>query len=57
VRLGRSSIETAVEMRRDDELLIEAELRHVVVSSQTWRSTEMPAFIRDGLAPYSSGDS
>jgi acyl-CoA thioester hydrolase len=57
VRLGRSSIETAVEMRRGDELLIEAELRHVVVSSQTWRSTEMPAFIRDGLAPYSSGDS
>lgn len=56
-RLGRSSIETAVAMRRGDELLVEAELRHVIVSARTWRPTEMPTFIRNGLAPYSSGDS
>ena len=56
-RLGRSSIETEVAICRGDELLVEAELRHAVVSAETWRSTEMPAFIRDGLAPYSSGGS
>jgi acyl-CoA thioester hydrolase len=56
-RLGRSSIETAVEIRRGDELLVEASLRHTVVSTETWRSAEMPAWIRDGLAPYSSGGS
>ncbi len=49
-RLGRSSIETAVAFRRGDEILVTGELRHAVVSTQTWTSTEMPAFIRDGLA-------
>lgn len=49
-RLGRSSIETAITIRRADEVLVTGELRHVVVSTETWRSTEMPAFIRDGLS-------
>jgi acyl-CoA thioester hydrolase len=53
-RLGRSSIVTAIAMRRGDELLVEGELRHSVVSADTWQSAEMPAFIRDGLAPYQS---
>lgn len=56
-RLGRSSIVTALAIRRGDELLVEGELRHAIVSTQTWASVEMPAWIRDGLAPYSSGGS
>ena len=48
-RLGRSSIETAVTFRRGEEVLVTGELRHAVVSTETWTSTEMPAFIRDGL--------
>ena len=36
-RLGRSSIRTAFRIERDDTLLVEGELRHVVVSAQTWR--------------------
>ena len=56
-RLGRSSIQTAVAICRGGELLVEGELRHAVLSTETWRSVEMPAFIRDGLAPYSSGGS
>ena len=55
--LGRASIRTELAIRRGEELLVEGELRHVVVSAETWTSTEMPAFIRDGLSPYSSGDS
>lgn len=48
-RLGRSSIETAVAFRRGDEVLVTGELRHAVLSQETWTSTEMPPFIRDGL--------
>jgi acyl-CoA thioester hydrolase len=51
--LGRSSIGTAVEVLRGEELLVEGELRHVVVSAQTWRPVEMPDWIRDGLGPFS----
>jgi acyl-CoA thioester hydrolase len=54
VRLGHSSITTAIEIKRDEQPLIEGELRHVVVSTATWRPVEMPAFIRDGLARYSA---
>lgn len=49
-RLGRSSIETAVTFRRGDEVLVTGTLRHAVLSRETWASTEMPAFIRDGLS-------
>jgi acyl-CoA thioester hydrolase len=54
VRLGHSSITTAIEIRRAEQLLIEGELRHVVVSTATWRPVEMPPFIRDGLERYST---
>jgi acyl-CoA thioester hydrolase len=52
--LGRSSITTAVRVLRDEALLVEGELRHVVVSAETFRPVEMPAWIRDGLQRYSS---
>src|SRR4051794_41432504 len=35
--LGRSSITTAVRVLRDEALLVEGELRHVVVSAETFR--------------------
>jgi acyl-CoA thioester hydrolase len=47
--LGRSSITTALRILRGDEVLVEGELRHVVLSVQTWRPTEMPDWIRSGL--------
>jgi acyl-CoA thioester hydrolase len=52
--LGRSSITTAVRILRGDELLVEGELRHVVVSTETWKPVKMPDWIRDGLARYSA---
>ena len=51
-RLGRSSIATGVEILRRDELLVEGELRHVVVSAQTWRPVPMPDWIRTGLERF-----
>jgi acyl-CoA thioester hydrolase len=50
--LGRSSITTEVRMLRGDDLLVEAELRHVVVSTATWKPVEMPDWIRSGLERY-----
>ncbi len=52
VRLGHSSITTGVRILRGDELLDEGELRHVVVSTETWRPVPMPDWIRTGLEPF-----
>jgi acyl-CoA thioester hydrolase len=51
-RLGRSSIATAVRIVRAEELLVEGELRHVVVSTETWTPVEMPDWIRSGLERF-----
>jgi acyl-CoA thioester hydrolase len=51
-RLGRSSIVTGVEVLRAGELLVEGELRHVVVSAQTRKSEPMPEWIRTGLQRF-----
>ncbi len=51
-RLGRSSIHTEIAIRRGDELLVEGELRHVVVSAQTWKPVQMPEWIRTGLQRF-----
>jgi acyl-CoA thioester hydrolase len=51
--LGRSSIGTAVEVLRGEELLVEGELRHVVVSARTWKPEPMPDWIRAGLESFS----
>jgi acyl-CoA thioester hydrolase len=51
-RLGRSSVATDVRILRDEELLVEGALRHVVVSTETWRPVAMPEWIRSGLERY-----
>jgi acyl-CoA thioester hydrolase len=51
-RLGSSAITSRIDVVRDDELLVSGRLRHVVVSTQTWRKTEMPDWIRDGLRAF-----
>jgi acyl-CoA thioester hydrolase len=51
-RLGQTAITTDIGVLRDGERLIEGRLRHVCVSTDTWAKTQLPDFIRDGLAPY-----
>jgi acyl-CoA thioester hydrolase len=53
-RLGRSSITTAVRILHGDEVLVEGELRHVVVSTDTWKPVDMPEWIRSGLERFSA---
>jgi acyl-CoA thioester hydrolase len=52
--LGTSSIVTAFALRREEELLVEGELRHVVVSAETWRPAPMPDAIRAALQVFSA---
>lgn len=51
--LGTTSTTTRVDIRRDDELLVECRLRHVFVDTATWAKTTMPEWIRERLAAAS----
>jgi len=51
-RLGTSAITTAIDVVREDELLVAGELRHVCVATDTWRKTELPDWVREGLTRY-----
>ena len=51
-RFGTTSLTLELEIYRDGELLIEGWLRQVFVDAKTWRKTEIPAFVREALAPY-----
>lgn len=51
-RLGNTSMTTRLWLRRDDELLVEGSIRHVVVDAESWQKTEIPDWLRKGLEPY-----
>jgi acyl-CoA thioester hydrolase len=51
-RLGTTSITTEIDVFRDDELLVEGRLQHVIVDATTWNKTEIPDWVRAGLEPY-----
>ena len=50
--LGETSISTLHRVRRDGELLAEAELRHVVVELATLGKSPMPDWLRQGLEAW-----
>jgi acyl-CoA thioester hydrolase len=50
--LGTTSVTTAYRFLRDDELLLEAELRHVFVDRSTATKTPMPDWAREGLTAW-----
>jgi acyl-CoA thioester hydrolase len=51
--LGATSMSSRLWLHRDEELLVEGRMRHVVVDAERWEKTEIPAWLREGLAPYS----
>jgi acyl-CoA thioester hydrolase len=53
-RLGGSAITTAIDVARDDEVLVAGELRHVCVATDTWRKAELPDWVRKGLQRYAA---
>jgi acyl-CoA thioester hydrolase len=50
--LGTTSVTTAYRFLREEELLLEAELRHVFVTRATAAKTPMPDWAREGLARW-----
>jgi acyl-CoA thioester hydrolase len=50
--LGRTSFRTRHTAGRAGELVAEAELRHVLVERTTGVKTPLPAWLREGIAPW-----
>jgi acyl-CoA thioester hydrolase len=55
-RIGTTSITTAIDVMRGDELLVEGRLQHVCVDAQTWKKTELPGWVRSGLRRFAVAD-
>jgi acyl-CoA thioester hydrolase len=55
-RLGNTSMTTRLWLRREEELLVEGLMRHVVVDAKSWQKTEIPDWLRQGLEPYLLAD-
>ncbi len=53
-RLGSTGMTTCMRVRRDGELLVEGELRHVFVDAEAWTKTPIPAPVRDALSPFAA---
>jgi acyl-CoA thioester hydrolase len=51
--LGTTSMSSRLWLHRGEELLVEGRMRHVVVDAERWEKTEIPAWLREGLTPYS----
>jgi acyl-CoA thioester hydrolase len=51
-RLGTTSVLTRHHVWRDLELLVEGELRHVIVEVESHAKTPIPNWARDGLVPW-----
>ncbi len=50
--LGNSSIVSRHLINRDDELLVEVEIRHVTVALPAYEKTPIPEWMRGGLEPF-----
>jgi acyl-CoA thioester hydrolase len=53
-RMGATSLALEETVRRDGELLVSGRTVHVCVDPATWAKREIPAFVRDGLAPFAT---
>jgi acyl-CoA thioester hydrolase len=51
-RFGTTSIVTRHRVLRDGEVLVEGEMAHVFVTREDLAKTPIPAWARDGLAPW-----
>jgi acyl-CoA thioester hydrolase len=49
---GTTSLQVAVDVLRDGELLVEGRLRQVYLDAASWKPTPVPGWLREALAPY-----
>ncbi len=52
LRLGETAITTRIDVVHEGELLMRGSLRHVCVSTETWRKTALPGHVREGLQRF-----
>jgi acyl-CoA thioester hydrolase len=53
-KLGTTSLTTEIDVVREGEVLVSGSLRHVCVSAETWKKTELPAWVREGLQRFAA---
>jgi acyl-CoA thioester hydrolase len=51
-RMGNTSVATRHSISRDDEVLVEGTLTHVIVERETLAKTQIPDWLRSGLAAW-----
>ena len=56
-RLGRTACTTRHRVLRDEEILVDGEMRHVFVDSASFEKLTIPDWLREALAPWATGDS
>jgi acyl-CoA thioester hydrolase len=56
LRIGETSLTCRHEVRRNGELLVEGQTRHVFVDAATLIKLHAPDWVRAGLAPWTAGD-
>jgi acyl-CoA thioester hydrolase len=54
LRLGRTAITTEIDVLRGSELLVAMRVRHVCVSTETWKKTEVPEWVREGMRRFAA---
>lgn len=57
IHLGNTSIVTRHRINRAEELLVEVEIRHVLVDLEARAKTPIPDWMRSGLEPWTEPDS
>jgi acyl-CoA thioester hydrolase len=50
--MGTTSMTSAHRFRRGEDVLLEAEIRHVFIETDSASKTPIPGWARDGLAPW-----
>jgi acyl-CoA thioester hydrolase len=53
--IDETSFTTRIDALRGDDLLVEGRLQHVIVDAETWRRTQLPDWVRDGLQRFAAG--
>jgi acyl-CoA thioester hydrolase len=52
--IDATSFTTEIDALRGEDLLVQGRLEHVIVDATTWRRTELPDWVRDGLQRFAS---
>ncbi len=55
-RLGRTACTTRHRVLRDEEVLVEGEMRHVFVDAASFEKLTIPDWLREALAPWTTGE-